>query len=99
MHAHTSMLQAHCSAIFVTCIYVNTRKAHYGLDVKIVELLHITGGTTFQLLNILFVETLVFCKSNEVRSLKGPSVLVGERSCALSSSLTAQSFANSEFAI
>lgn len=78
VRAHTSMLQAHCSAIFVTCIYVNTRKAHYGLHVKIVELLHITGETTFQLLNILFVETLVFCKSNEDSSLKGPSVLVGE---------------------
>ena len=59
-------------------MYVNTEEAHYGLDVKVVALLYITGEPTFQLLNILFVEIFVFYKSNEVSSLKGPSVLVGE---------------------
>lgn len=84
---HAYILRAHCSGILLTSICANTEEAHYGLDVKIVGLLCVTGEPTFQLLNILFVETLVFCKSKEVNSLKGPSVLVGEWSSALSSSL------------
>lgn len=63
---HTSyVLKAHCSGLFV-------------MMKIIVVLLYITREPTFQFLSIFFVETFVFSKSNEVSSLKGPSVLVGE---------------------